>query len=208
MASRIVRGGVSMIALQVAAGIVLAYVIIVNQRAILRVARQLSAMVMGIVGFVALGWFAYSLSSAATSRWPVMSSKIGTALGASFVFGLFLAGGYGLILIARTVFKTHRPILEGDGKGPVAIVAGFALLNVLLVYALSWPILAFTPAGNWFDAADRWSRLNGHADAASMLITGVACLWPLPIMWLLKHFRATPAADDRPDPASLQLPSV
>ena len=93
-----------MIAVQAAAGIILAYVLIVNQRAILRAGGWCLSVLIGIAVLVGVGWGGSTAIGAISSHWPPIWGKVGTALGAVTVLILFSVGGYGLIRIVRWSF--------------------------------------------------------------------------------------------------------
>jgi hypothetical protein len=180
-----------MIAIQVAAGIVLAYILIVNQRPILRVIGWCMSALLAAGIMVAIGWGGSAAVGAVGSHWPVIWFKIGIGLGALAFLAVFATGGYALIRILRVALKTGRPDLSGEGGAPALIVGGFALVNFFIAYAVSWPVLTYTVIGTWYDAVDAWSRQHGSADAVSVLAGGIACLWSVPVaMFLRKGLRA------------------
>ena len=186
------RSGECMIALQVAAGILLAYFVIVNQRAILRVTGRLvfiGIILAGIALISAGGVLAFH--SISINWWKIVE---GVAFCATMIF--FVIGGYGLVLLTRRVFRTHRPSLSGEDSVALLKLIAFAFLNMLLVAIVTWPVLTFTELGAWYDAADHWSRNNGFSDSASILITSVASLWTLiPVFFLAR--RATSQKVDK-----------
>jgi hypothetical protein len=180
-----------MIALQVAAGILLAYFVIVNQRTILRFSGRLVSLVIVLAVIAAMGaGGVLAFHSISINWWKIVE---GVAFCATMIF--FVLGGYGLVLLTRRVFRTRRPNLSGDSlAAPLKFIA-FTLINILLVSVASWPVLTFTPLGAWYDAADQWSRSIGSADSASILLTSVASLWALIPVFLLSR-RETPKKID------------
>lgn len=201
-----------MIAIQVAAGIILAYVIIVNQKRLLALGGQLLVLLAFAIGVGVLIW-------AGSSAWnwvgsnitPRQTQKITALIGLMPVFILAGTGTAGMIMLGGLILgKKPELVLRGLGKalettdtknentGCLAFIAlGVAMM--LINWGLSYPVWAFTPAGEWYEAVDRWSRANGWADGGSVLFGAILWQWvwiPLGIYFLVKRLRSPKSATD------------
>ncbi|CAN5502696.1 hypothetical protein BH10PSE14_BH10PSE14_31800 [soil metagenome] len=203
-----------MLALQVAAGIVLAYVVIVNQRKLLTWGKGLlsTAIFLAITGFILL--CVIGLYQTAHDRLtspeplPAWASKLITMLGIIPIFILGFTGAAGLLCLIGLAFqKTPAETMkvvtaaanDGDAtkkvddKGCMGIAFGAGLLMLAVNYALSWPVFAYTPLGAWSDQLYRYGMTNEWKDGLQLLFFGVLWQWPwipVGIYYLMKRLKA------------------
>lgn len=194
-----------MIAIQVAAGILLAYVIIVNQKRLLAFGGQLLVFAAFAIGLLALVW-----TGGAAWEWlgtnisPRQTQKITAFIGLIPVFVLAATGVVGMIMLGGLVVgKKPELVLRGLGHaletknkdentGCLVIIA-LIVVMVFINWMLSFPLWWFTPVGEWYEGVDRWSRTNGWADGGSVLFGAVLWQWvwiPLGIYFATKPLRS------------------
>lgn len=180
-----------MLTLQIAAGIVLAYAIIANRFALLRALEWSFNAIVVVGGTIALGIGAIWLLGLLGSYWRDIVNW--AAFIAALAMGL--AGGYGLRVLFRHFFPRRKgpkpPNTHTDGDDPTATIAlfGWAVLNMLLLWGLSWPLYAYTPFGGWWDDLDAWSRANGWDDLWTVFFGTAFMLWPFIPLSLLTQRR-------------------
>lgn len=184
-----------MLALQVAAGIVLAYVIIVNQRALLRLSGQLATLAAFIIALSAVVWTIVAGASFASTRIPPHAlEKALSMLVVAAVFPLAGTGGLGLLMLFAPILRRPPESVvraiqapagaeasESNGSGDRGCtVAFFGLMMLALAvnYALSFPVWALTPVGRWYDQVDVYGRATGWQDGLSILFGAVLWQWP------------------------------
>ena len=184
-----------MIAIQVAAGIVLAYVIIVNQRRLLRFSGWLLSAILIIGAIAAIGAGSSLALGALGPYWPKIWSATKLALGMCVILPCWFTGAYGLILLFRRIFRTSRPDLSGEGNAPFIILVAFAMLNTLIMWLVGWPLLEFTVAGRWYDSIDMWSRSSGYDDGAVVTMHAALSLWTMIPVAILAKLSPRPADD-------------
>lgn len=200
-----------MLALQVAAGIVLAYAIIVNQKKLLRWGGQLVSMLALLLGFGAIVWAVVAgVQFVGASIPPGAMSKMLTMVGVIPVFILAMTGGLGLVMLFGLLFRRSpesvaravQKVADGgdtaserkkDGdKGCLAVFFGLGLLVLVVNYALSFPVWAFTPIGTWYDSLYAYGMTTAWKDGLSILFGAVLWQWPwipLGIYFALKKAR-------------------
>jgi hypothetical protein len=185
-----------MLALQVAAGILLAYVIIVNQSFVL---KSLKWLLTAITALLIVGCLIWAISSAADSVSPYISpvwSKILMIIGVLPILAILGFGGYGFwVLSYRVVGKQPKEIGEGT-------LAATSMLNFMLVGLVAWPISSYTFLGEWYAAIDQWSRNSGFEDGFSFAFMALFSLWPyLPLWFINRRNKNSVEAKAEGDPA-------
>lgn len=172
---------------QIAAGIVIAYAVIANRRAIITSARWLGGALAVIAFFWVLIWLGGEAIGAATPYVANYYPKIARFAGAMLILAVGLVGGICLLQLAHTLgWRKGKEDSEG-------LVAAASFANVALVALVAWPILSFTIVGDWYDAIDHWSRANGYADGGSLAGAAFFWLWPIIPLWLLSRRDARPS---------------
>lgn len=195
-----------MIAIQVAAGILLAYIIIVNQKKLLALGGQLLVLAAFAIGVLGLAW-----AGRAAWEWlgsnisPQQTQKITALIGLIPVFILAATGVVGMIMLGGLVIGMKPNLVlprlghvldtkdtKNENSGCLAVLAlvvGMMLIN----WGLSFPLWWFTPVGHWYEGVDRWSRANGWADGGGMLFGAVLWQWvwiPLGVYFVAKRLRS------------------
>jgi hypothetical protein len=66
---------------------------------------------------------------------------------------------------------------DGD-KGCLAVFFGLGLLVLVVNYALSFPVWAFTPIGKWYDSLYAYGMTTAWKDGLSILFSAVLWQWP------------------------------
>ena len=161
--------------LQIAAGIVLAFLIIRFRHTVWAVAVALIALA-ALVGVVVGGT---TLVSSVDIPW----GKILIVPVALLGMGLAGLGAFGFLSIFQFLLQTKRPHIEGDRWIPVFMVFGLANALVLTVIDAAWPT---NPLSVWGTNLDSWSRANGWKDALSFLYgTAIMAAWPPIILFIL-----------------------
>ncbi|WP_374394395.1 hypothetical protein [Sphingopyxis sp.] len=183
--------------LQIAAGIVLAYLVI-------RFRHTAWALAVGLLTIAAIVAVVIGVSAGASyvaDTIPIDWEKIVTLAAVIPLFGLAGIGAYGLLTLFRITFGTERPSAEGDGCYPVLLLFGF--LNMLILAAVSAAVdAAFpnNPIGRLSRAIDEWSRAAGQKDLGSSIFgAALMAMWPWLIIFslaALSRFRKRPKADN------------
>jgi hypothetical protein len=174
------------IALQVAAGIVLAYIILVNRHKLLRWSKVLGLALL-VLSLTAIAFYLLSLAGEALSAsiGPTLSKYfsafltwLGMMLYGLFAFGSAALGGLCLSMLWDKLRGAEPSKAERENNLLIWSIAN--LIVTVTVVAL----LAYTP----FDiegAADGWSRENGYKDAGSFLLIAILLPWPAPLLWIV-----------------------
>jgi hypothetical protein len=207
-----------MIALQVAAGILLAYFVIVNQKKLLVWGGQLVsglAMIAAIGAIIWAGWAGVQFVAKVVPSETVQ--KVLTMFGLIPVFILVGTGSVGLALLIGLIFRrspeaTSKAIwvvVDGgdkpsrkndrDGKGCVYVFFGLTLLALGINYLLSFPVWAYTPIGGWNDQLYRYGMITAWKDGLSLLFCAGLWQWPwipLGLYFLMRRFKAGTAKPD------------
>lgn len=164
-----------MLVLQIAAGIVLAYLVI-------RFRHSVWAVTAGIVSLAVIVAVVLGLSAGAgaiAEHVPINWAKVLSAVVVLPCFALMGIGAYGLLTIFHVAFNTERPKAEGNGCFPVLVLFGFLNAFILTVLGLIFPT---NPIAQTAGAINEWSRAAGHKDLGSMLFgTFLMAVWP----WLI-----------------------
>lgn len=188
--------GKLLLAIQVAAGIVLAYAIIVNQRALLRWGGQIVSTLAVLLCIGAIVWALVAAAQFIGASIPnaiVQDLLMVTSIGLLFI--LAMTAGLGLVMLfglisrfgpkraARYVVTTlgsgtASTRKSGHGKGGVGVFLGLALLAGVVNYALSFPVWAYTPFGSWDDALYAYGMTTNWKDGLSVLFSAILCQWP------------------------------
>lgn len=181
--------------LQIAAGIVIAYAVIANRQAIIKSASWLGGALAVIAFLVVLIWLGGEALGAASPYIGKFYPKVARFVGVMLILAIGLIGGICLLQLAHALgWRKGKEDSEG-------LVAAASFANVALVALVTWPILSFTIIGDWYDAIDQWSRVNGHADGGALAVAAVFWLWPVAPMWILSRRnarQAKPEATQRP----------
>lgn len=181
--------------LQIAAGIVIAYAVIANRQAIIKSASWLGGALAVIAFFVVLIWLGGEAIGVASPYIGKFYPKIARFAGAMLILAVGLMGGICLLQLAHALgWRKGKEDSEG-------LVAAASIANVAFVALVAWPILSFTIIGDWYDAIDQWSRVNGHADGGALAVAAVFWLWPVAPMWILSRRNARqskPETNQRP----------
>ena len=164
-----------MLVLQIAAGIVLAYLIIRFRHSIWALALCLLVIAVIVVAVVGAGAGVTAVAESLQINWE----KVLTAVVVLPCFALMGIGAYGLLTIFHVAFNTERPKAEGDGCFPVLVLFGFLNAFILTALGLLFPT---NPIAQTAVAINEWSRATGHKDLGSMLFgTFLMAVWP----WLI-----------------------
>jgi len=169
--------------LQIAAGIVLAYAVIANRQILGRFVAWIAVLVLIVAAIGVVVWLGGEGVKAASPHLP----KLGMYLVGLLVICAGLIGGICLLQIAYALGWRDGGT---DGSSNV-LVAGACVANIVLVYLVTWPILSYTPLGDWYGRVDNWSRKNGFADLGVMTVAAIVWLWPIVPLWFLSA-RASP----------------
>lgn len=115
--------------------------------------------------------------------------------GALAVLALAAGGGLGLLMLYDRIFGTRIADLQTDkgedrGCAPVFVAS---IANGIFVFMAGWGLASIDLDG-WLVTIDRWSRMNGYSDGGTLLVFGVACLWPWLVLSLWRD-RLETAAD-------------
>lgn len=168
-----------MLVLQIASGIVLAYLIIRFRHSVWAVAVGLLALAAIIAAIVGIG----AGVSAVADEFSIDWGKVITFASIIPLFAFAGVGAYGLLTLFHITFRTERPRAEGDGCFPVLLF--FGILNMLILAAVAAVVEAAfpnNPVGRLAQSVDDWSRGAGHKDLGSSLFgTALMAIWP----WLI-----------------------
>lgn len=196
-----------MIALQVAAGIVLAYLIIVNQKKLLALGGWVLGALATMVAIGALIWAGVAaVQFAGSAISPKMWEKLWTLVGVIPVFILAFTAMLGMLLLAgllvgrkpeamsRGLFKALE-VEDGKEAGTAGCIGliGLGIAMMLVNYAISFPVWAFTPVGSWYEAVDAYGRSHDWKDGLSVFFGALLWQWvwiPLGIHFGVKRLRA------------------
>ena len=187
-----------MIAIQVAAGIVLAYVVIVNQAAILRSIKWLTGAIFGIAVIGLIIWGASETVSALSPYSGKFISKAVSFVGVVLILIVAAAGGGGLWMLWN--FWRKSEYLPKSDEAQFAMLLFMSVTNVFLVWLATSPVLTYSLAGQWYNPIDQWSRANGHADGGAIAVASLFWLWPyvpLCVIWKRRAKGAPAVADQR-----------
>lgn len=195
-----------MLAIQVAAGIVLAYVIIVNQKKLLALGGWLLGTIATFAAIIGIIWAG---SAAVQMAGNVIPTKFWHSLWGLITlipfFLLVFSGTLGMIMLCglvvrkspESVSRSAFGMMEGDPKKPnddsgCLKMIGLCFVTGLINFGLSFPVWAYTPIGGWYKSIDAFGRANGWDDGLSMIFGGVLWQWvwiPLGIYFLAKRFK-------------------
>lgn len=170
-----------LLTLQIAAGIVLAYVIIANGRAAVKILGYLGAGVVAVAVMVIAYWAASSAFTAASPKlWSILP-RLGMMIGSLALLMFIIMGALGFLWILREFTRNPSALSK-----TALIVATLANSGVVL---LSSYMLDFLPVGAWIKAGDEWSRANGYADGLIVAAFAIGCLWPYMILPIIRLVR-------------------
>lgn len=183
------------IGLGIAGGIILAYIIIRNEQQIVKLLGSI-LQIAGCLLIVALGSAGVSYGATAFSiDWADVIGAIWFVT----ILICYVLGGAGLVVL----YRLYRPKKVEESKPKKdkerAEGLGFIFLmvaNGMFVVLITYPLLAFTPIGGWWEGMDAWSRASGYADRFSMFSNAVATLWPWVFVWFVLRRRAAKKASE------------
>jgi hypothetical protein len=174
-----------MIALQVAAGIVLAYIIIVNQRTLLKAGKLIGTVLfVGSLAAISVYFASLAFEALSASIGPKASSVISLALEwlGKMIFAIVMLscagiGGHCLSMVRYKLRGIRPPAVARENS-----VVLWSILNAVITASI-FGLLSFTPLGRVYDGIDHWSRSSGYKDAGSVIVFLIALPWPA--IWLL-----------------------
>lgn len=202
-----------MLAIQVAAGIVLAYIIIVNQRRILAAGWLLLLVVLGCTALFAAVWAGGAAIDKAEELFTLgFWRKVWMLVGLVPVFVLIFTGTLGMAMLGGLVVRKDPTYvgqsalkkIDADPGKPnensgCFILFGLLLLTMLVNFGLSFPVWAYTPIGRWYQAIDAYGRSNGWDDGLTIMFGALLWQWvwiPLGINYWVQRARRTSAVDE------------
>lgn len=167
---------------QIAAGIVLAILILANLRAILGFAAILIVGALLLVGGAAV----YQWASPNLLRIIITIGQ--WILG---MLGLLAAyvSGYALFAVFHHIRNRDLPEFEGSAQWI------FCVGNAVLL-ATVFEALYFTPAGRLWELIDNWSRERGYQDFGSVALFTICLMWPIPLAFWLRTKAAVVQSTD------------
>ena len=196
-----------MLAIQVTAGIVLAYVIIVNQKKLLELGGWLlgaACIFAAIVGVIWAGSAAVQTAGNIIppkvwrTLWMLVTIIPFIVLAFTGTLGMLMLGGLVLRKEPAQVSNSTFKMMEGDPKktndhsGCLKMI-GLFFFTGLVNFGLSFPVWAYTPIGGWYESIDAYGRANGWDDGLSMIFGAVLWQWvwmPLAIYFLSTRLKA------------------
>lgn len=180
-----------MIALQVAAGIVLAYIILVNQGVFLK-ASKITGVALLILGAILLAIYSAitvwetvstSISPALAERYSRVPSKLAMLpVIIAFVASAAVGGMY--LSLVRYKLQGRTPPEEAR---PHSLLL-WSIFNMAVTMSVLG-LLSFTPL-DIAGPVDNWSRSNGFKDLGYVLLVMSLLPWPLLCFWLLNRRRS------------------
>ena len=204
-----------MLALQVAAGIVLAYAIIVNQKRLLAIGGWLLGALGVIIAVGSIIWagtaaYQYVGANISDRFWH----KLGTLIGVIPIFILAATGSLGMLMLGGFFFRKKPEAVasaffkatEANGTNGADNTGCFlwvicALGMISINAAITYPVFMYTPVGSWYQLIDMYGRRNGWDDGLGILTYALLWQWvwiPLGAYFLIKRARR-PTADLPPD---------
>ncbi|GAO39227.1 hypothetical protein SCH01S_28_00860 [Sphingomonas changbaiensis NBRC 104936] len=196
------------IALGVASGLVLAYILITRGNAIASGIKQLVEVVLSIAGVAVMVWGVYALGSAGFTDngfVGILVRWVGGMFLAIIGLGIFFFGGLGLSDLFYRVTGIEKRPAKNPNRDDRDIAWGF--LNVAILFGVSFTFQALGLTG-WMDAIDSYGRAHGMQDGLTVGVFALFLLWPwLIVLALMKLFpdkyghdqkKVEPAAPKRP----------
>jgi hypothetical protein len=180
-----------MLAFQVAAGIVLAYAIIINQKKLLVFGGWLLGVVATLGAIWALLWAGTAaVQFVGAHITPKLGAKLLTLLTIFPVFVLAFTATLGLLMLGGLIMgKKPRLVARGlfaaldsdkpseSNRAGCAGLIGLGMGMLLVNYLLSFPVWAYTPLGEWFGALYRYGMTTAWKDGLSILFAAVLWQW-------------------------------
>lgn len=188
-----------LLVVQIAAGILLGYILIENRGRLLKVLGWLSvaAVVLGVAGFAsfAVGNLASSYGVSAYGALHKLWSLLWTLVGVLIFLAVWLSGGAGIILLRERIFGSSAAAVEPtpDNKAGFFWLWFCSIINGALVALAAWPLLEYTWAGTAYEAIDGWSRSHGLDDGLTVASSLPFLLWPYAALWLVNRLSAKPS---------------
>lgn len=169
--------------LQIAAGIVLGYLIIRFRHSVWAIFSVLAVVALIVAVVAGLSAGVGALSEEIGINWEIAWDKVLNVASMIPIFALAGCGAFGLLTLFQILFRTERPRAEGDGCLPVLLFFGF--LNAIILTLIAVGIEALFPGNpvtGLANGIDEWSRSAGYKDLGSVLFgTAMMALWP----WLV-----------------------
>jgi hypothetical protein len=198
-----------MLILQIAAGIVLGYLVILYHVVLLRWLKSMLSVLLTLVVVGAIVWVIVGLADTAHD-WITASpqgQRVWSKLGSFGLAMIFLAGWawglFGLLLLSDEMLPSERV-----GKRLAGMKQSYAVIAAILYLATGvfWelPIFRETVIGDIYWGADDWSRSNGWADTGQMMILTLTYQWSWIVYVLVRKMRGKPLWDEE-SPPSRQL---
>ena len=169
--------------IQIASGIVLGFAIIAYRSSFVKFARWIMAFIAILIAFAVILWLGTEAVKVAE---PYAGKFYGTAgllvaVVSALSFGII--GGFCLVELGYDLGWLKRKSSDVDELSENLIFAT-GITNAFFVYLVTWPLLAFTPVGDWYAALDRWSQSNGFSFGGAVAVAGICWLWPAIPLWL------------------------
>jgi hypothetical protein len=192
-----------MIVLQVAAGIILAYIVIVNQRVALNALKVIGAVLLFCL-LAAIAFYTISIAIVYLGETigPKLSARAGRIVSdfsmlvfVFFALGSGLTGGYCLSVISYKR-KGVKPPADPDNHP----YFGWSLLNLIFVLGVLG-LLSLTPL-DISGTIDAWSRENGYKDTGGFVLIGVLLPWPALWLWLLNRRKPEAPSGEPEEPSA------
>jgi len=176
------------IAVGVAAGIVLAYLVIFHGRAIVTGMKNGLETLLSIAIFAACG---YAIIFAGQTVWEhsewMTKAAIVVGYGLIIIIWFSIAGlsAYGLRLLFYRLRGQPYPEAKAGDDEPLY---RWGMLNFMIVGLATFGLAAIGADG-WLNAVDRFGRANGMKDGLSFLLIAVLMLWPFVVLGAMRLAR-------------------
>jgi hypothetical protein len=182
------RGQAMLLIIQIAAGIVLGFAIIAYREALLKSAKWILGFIAVLIIIALIIWIGGEVVETAEPYVGKFFGVAGKIVGGvcAFIFGIL--GGFFLIELSHELGWLKRKSSDNDDRYENLVFATGAA-NVLFVYIVTWPLLAFTPVGGWYEAVDQWSQSNGFTFGGSLAVTSFCWLWPGIPLWIHSRYK-------------------
>lgn len=165
--------------LQIAGGIVLAYVIIANGAAIWRYSKAAMVTLVGVAALIAIGLALTEAVAYAGETGLIVKilRGIGTVVIAIVALAAMFVAAWSLSqLLKRAFFRSWTP---KDGQ-----IIALMMFNFLFATA----VISFPPMSEWIKPIDQYSRSIGWADGLPMLVALTIAMWPCAVHALVVYF--------------------
>lgn len=192
-----------MLIFQIAAGIVLGYIVIQYHVVLLRWLKSALSVVLTITVLGAMVWGIVSLGGTAHD-WVATSpqgqrilSTLGSLALALIFLGGFAWGLFGLLLLSVEVLPIERVTNRRAGLNKFfAVIAALLYLATGVLWEL--PVFQGTMIGDIYWGMDEWSRSNGWADTGQMIVLTLTYQWSWIAYVVVRKLRGKPLFEDAP----------